>query len=79
MNRQFFESEKSKRTSKIFRKMSNEIKTRSSLQCRSHHQKYEANNPKIDDLIEYLSNRFTIEAKSAADNEKVNHNNIVDP
>ena len=50
-NRRLISNEKMRRRRKIFEKMSEEVKTRNAIQCRSHHQKVVAKYNSFDDFF----------------------------
>lgn len=58
-NRYFFESEKLRRQHKVFKNMATFLKTRSSVQCRSHHQKLLARLKTFDEIVNYLENKIS--------------------
>jgi adenylate kinase family enzyme len=52
------ETKLSRKANKIFKKMSQVIKTRTADQCRSHHQKIINYHETVDRIIRYYSNLF---------------------
>ena len=58
VNEKLFEKKDSRRTDKVFKTMADFIGTRTSDQCRSHHQKIESKLGSITDIVEKLTQEF---------------------
>ena len=59
-----------RRAQKIFILMSQEVKTRSADQCRSHHQKIMKYHHTIDGAIKYFSEKLALEMKEGNEREE---------
>lgn len=57
-NREIFVSKPMRRKCHIFKLMADFVKTRTSEQCRSHHQKYEIKFGQFSNIIEHLTEKI---------------------
>ena len=61
-NKSIIENQKERRFHKVFKMMAKYMKTRSSVQCRSHHQKLLNKCKNYKEIIEQLSNKIYLTA-----------------
>lgn len=67
-NRKIFEDKDSRRSNKIFRQMAKYLGTRSSEQCRSHHQKYEIRFITFDNIMVHIESKILEDRKKTESN-----------